>query len=66
MKYILGFLLLTAFSFKGLTQQIIKVDDALLLDYYQTQRFMEAAEYLKKNFQEPITDAKVLSSLAYT
>jgi hypothetical protein len=27
---------------------------------------MEAAEYLKKNFQEPITDAKVLSSLAYT
>jgi hypothetical protein len=43
-----------------------KVDDALLLDYYQNQRFAEAADYLKTVYTEPITDLKALSQLAYT
>jgi tetratricopeptide (TPR) repeat protein len=66
MKYILSLVLLITFYFNATAQQAQKVDDALLLDYYQTQRFMEAADYLKKNFPEPITDTKVLSSLAYS
>lgn len=47
-------------------QQAAKIDNALLLDYYQNQRFMDAANYLKKTFPEPITDAKILAQLAYT
>jgi tetratricopeptide (TPR) repeat protein len=46
--------------------QSAKTDDALLLDYYQTQRFAEAADYLKRIYPEPITDSKALSRLAYT
>lgn len=47
-------------------QQNIKIDDALLLDYYQSQRFAEAADYLKANYAEPVKDAKPLAQLAYT
>ncbi|MBB5394872.1 lipopolysaccharide assembly protein LapB [Mucilaginibacter sp. AK015] len=43
-----------------------KVDDALLLDYYQNQRFAEAADYLKSSYPEPVTDIKALGQLAYT
>lgn len=46
--------------------QSAKVDDALLLEYYQAQRYQDAANYLKKAFPEPISDVKVLSRLAYT
>nr|WP_067059111.1 hypothetical protein [Mucilaginibacter sp. L294] len=53
-------------SFIGFAQETGKVDDALLLDYYQTQRFGEAADYLKKSYTEPITNAKALGQLAYT
>src|ERR1700739_1558460 len=53
-------------SFIVFAQETTKVDDALLLDYYQTQRFGEAADYLKKNYTEPITSAKALGQLAYT
>ncbi|MBD1384535.1 hypothetical protein IDJ75_04530 [Mucilaginibacter rigui] len=53
-------------SFTGFAQQTNKVDDALLLEYYQTQRFGEAADYLKKSYAEPITNAKALGQLAYT
>jgi tetratricopeptide (TPR) repeat protein len=47
-------------------QQAPVADDALLLEYYQSQRFAEAADYLKKTYPEPITDTKVLAKLAYT
>jgi tetratricopeptide (TPR) repeat protein len=53
-------------SLTGFAQQTNKVDDALLLEYYQTQRFGEAADYLKKSYAEPITNAKALGQLAYT
>ncbi|MBS7563395.1 tetratricopeptide repeat protein [Mucilaginibacter sp. Bleaf8] len=43
-----------------------QIDNALLLDYYQNQRFIEAADYLKKIYPEPVTDGKALSQLAYT
>ncbi|MES2274645.1 MAG: hypothetical protein V4592_01400 [Bacteroidota bacterium] len=47
-------------------QQAAKADDALLLEYYQAQRYQDAADYLKKTFPEPIADIKVLARLAYT
>src|ERR1700740_995271 len=47
-------------------QQKMATDDGLLLDYYQNQRFADAADYLKKNYPEPINDSRVLGSLAYT
>lgn len=60
--FTLGLLL----SFTIAFAQQAKVDDALLLDYYQTQHYQEAVDYLKKMFPEPVTDVKVLSKLAYT
>lgn len=47
-------------------QQGVKADDALLLEYYQNQRFADAADYLKKTYPEPVTDLKILGSLAYS
>ncbi len=37
-----------------------------MLEYYQTQRFAEAADYLKKIYPEPVSDIKALTQLAYT
>jgi tetratricopeptide (TPR) repeat protein len=64
MKYILPALLLIGLSFSVSAQN--KVDDALLLDYYQNQRFADASDYLKTVYTEPVTDLKALSQLAYT
>ena len=61
MRSILLFLLI-AFS---LSPAMAQSGDALLVDYYQNQRFAEAADYLKKTYPEPISDVKILSSLAY-
>ena len=49
-----------------LAQQTGKIDDALLMEYYQSQHYSDAIDYLKKNFPEPVTDLKVLSRLAYS
>jgi tetratricopeptide (TPR) repeat protein len=48
-----------------LAQQFAQSDNSLLLDYYQTQRFDKAAEYLKKTYPEPISNIKILKALAY-
>ncbi|MDB5145075.1 MAG: cellulose synthase subunit BcsC [Mucilaginibacter sp.] len=64
MKTYLLFLILTCLTASTFAQQ--KADEALLLEYYQSQRFGEALDYLKKTYPEPVTDLKTLSSLAYT
>jgi tetratricopeptide (TPR) repeat protein len=66
MKYFIFFVITCLTSTASFAQQSYKIDDALLLDYYQTQRFGEAADYLKKVNTEPITSVKVLGQLAYT
>lgn len=66
MKANLLLFLLFGLSIPSFAQQADKSDDALLLEYYQNQRFADALDYLKKANPEPVTDAKVLSSLAYT
>jgi tetratricopeptide (TPR) repeat protein len=47
-------------------QQSSAANDSLLLDYYQNQRFAEAADYLKKTYPEPVNNVQVLGKLAYT
>ncbi|RWY50908.1 tetratricopeptide repeat protein [Mucilaginibacter gilvus] len=64
MKYMLPAMLLTCLFFNASAQT--KVDDALLLDYYQNQRFADASDYLKTVYTEPVTNLKALSQLAYT
>jgi tetratricopeptide (TPR) repeat protein len=66
MKSILICITVCLSSLMSFAQETHKIDDALLLDYYQTQRFGEAADYLKKSYAEPITSTKALGQLAYT
>jgi tetratricopeptide (TPR) repeat protein len=63
-KGILTLILISTFTLL-MAQQNTKADDSLLLEYYQTQRFSEAVDYLKKTYQEPVSDVKILSGLAY-
>lgn len=53
-------------SITSSAQQAYKSGDALLLEYYQNQRFADALDYLKKTYPEPITNSKILSSMAYS
>jgi tetratricopeptide (TPR) repeat protein len=66
MKYIpyilLSFILFTTAA----NAQSRKTDDALLLEYYQNQRFADALTYLKGIYAEPVSDINELSRLAYT
>ncbi|MFC0514325.1 tetratricopeptide repeat protein [Mucilaginibacter angelicae] len=64
MKNLIITLLLTLSVLRIHAQQA--ANDSLLLDYYQNQRFADAADYLKKAYPEPVTDLKVLAKLAYT
>jgi len=66
MKSILILLISISLITAAYGQQSTKADDALLLEYYQNQHFADAADYLKKTFSEPVTDPKILSSLAYS
>jgi tetratricopeptide (TPR) repeat protein len=63
MKQILSLIALSLLTLPAFSQQ---VNDALLLDYYQNQRYLEASNYLKSIYPEPINDIKALSRLAYT
>jgi len=65
MKFILLSTLFIFLNSHLYAQQNNKANDALLLEYYQNQRFSEAADYLKKIYPEPVTDLKALSSIAY-
>lgn len=66
MKIYLLPILVICVTNSSFAQQTEKSGDALLLEYYQNQRFADALDYIKKANPEPVTDAKVLSSLAYT
>src|ERR1700744_6757413 len=65
MKYHICFLLVLGTVSPVFAQQTTPADNALLLDYYQTQRFDKAADYLKKTYPEPINAIKILKALAY-
>lgn len=63
MKRILYLIIFSLLALPAFSQQ---VNDGLLLDYYQNQRYAEAANYLKSVYAEPVNDPKALSRLAYT
>ncbi len=65
MKYYITFFVLFALGSPVFAQRASAPDNALLLEYYQTQRFDKAADYLKKTYPEPISDIKILKALAY-
>ncbi len=46
--------------------QIKEADNMYLLDLFQSQRYIEASDYLKKVYAEPITDKKILSRFGYS
>jgi tetratricopeptide (TPR) repeat protein len=54
------------FNLVAIAQETPKANDAILLEYYQGQRYQDAEEYLKKTFPEPVTDLNILAKLAYT
>jgi tetratricopeptide (TPR) repeat protein len=66
MKPIVLLLLLSTLTIIAPAQQKQIADDALLLDYYQNQRFTDALDYLKKIYPDTVNDIKILSKLAYT
>ncbi len=65
MKYYIFLLLFINFFQPAFSQDTTKQNNVLLLDYYQNQRFDLAADYLKQNNPEPITNVKILKALAY-
>jgi tetratricopeptide (TPR) repeat protein len=65
MKMFILILITILLNTPAFAQETPKVNDALLLEYYQNERFEDAANYLKKTYPEPVTDVKILSSLAY-
>jgi tetratricopeptide (TPR) repeat protein len=46
--------------------QVKDADNLHLLDLFQNQRYIEASDYLKEVYQEPITDKKILSRFGYS
>ncbi|WP_295664628.1 hypothetical protein [uncultured Mucilaginibacter sp.] len=59
------FLMVLMFGAFSLKAQQYNINDAVLIDMYQNQRFMDAVDYLKKNCPEPVTNIKILSRFAY-
>src|ERR1700688_2980402 len=66
MKYPFLLFLLLPVCNNVFAQQTVNIDNALLLNYYQDQRFDDAYNYLKKSYPEPVNNTKALANLAYT
>lgn len=58
-----GLLCFLAFFSKAQTAQL---DKEKLFDFYQSQRYAEAASYLKSLYSDDISDLKILSQMAYS
>ncbi|MDR3024998.1 tetratricopeptide repeat protein [Chryseobacterium sp.] len=52
-------------SFNSLTAQSAKIDTEKLLEYYETQRYADAAKYLQSIYPGDTEDIKALSQIAY-
>ncbi len=64
MKNLVNFLMMTMIS-TSLLAQSITVDKEKLLEFYQTQRYAEAATYLQSIYPADTQDVKALSQIAY-
>lgn len=63
-KLLLPFLILIS-TYAVNAQTATVVDKEKLLDLFQTQRYLEAAQYLQSIYKEDTTDPKEISQLAY-
>lgn len=59
------FLFLICIFFQQAVSAQTRLDAEKLLDFYQTQRYAEAAQYLQSIYPEDTQDVKVLSQIAY-
>lgn len=64
MKIWLSFLLL-GLSFNTVTAQTTKIDTEKLLEYYENQRYADAAYYLQALYPSDTQDVKALTQIAY-
>ncbi len=62
-KLLIGILAIVSFTAQS---QVKEADNLYLLDLFQSQRYIEASDYLKKVYIEPIADKKVLSRFGYS
>ncbi|MBT2593415.1 hypothetical protein J7E50_24555 [Pedobacter sp. ISL-68] len=65
MKKLLTLLALVGLSLAGYAQNTSAVDKEKLFDFYQTQRYADAAQYLKGIYGEEVNDFKTLSQIGY-
>jgi tetratricopeptide (TPR) repeat protein len=66
MKYSYLLLLFTLATWVCRAQPSSSIDNSRLIDFYQTQRYADALNYLKSVYPEPVTDVQALSQLAYS
>ncbi|MGY0038188.1 tetratricopeptide repeat protein [Pedobacter sp. NJ-S-72] len=66
MKQLIPLLILCCSAFAATAQSAPVLDREKLLDFYQNQRFSEAAAYLQSVYSENTNDPKEISQLAYT
>ena len=66
MKQLISLLILCGSVFTSFAQPAPALDKEKLLDFYQNQRFSEAATYLHSVYNEHTDDPKELAQLAYT
>lgn len=65
MKNLFVLLLLGIFYDAASAQTVINYDKEKLLDYYQSQRYAEAADYLQSIYPADLQDVKALNQIAY-
>ncbi len=65
MKKLLTLLVLFGLNLAGYAQNKTAVDKEKLFDFYQTQRYADAAQYLKGIYGEESNDFKTLSQIGY-
>ncbi len=64
MRHFISLLIILS-VFKITKAQIINLDKEKLLEFYQSQKYKEAAEYLQSFYPENTRDVKVLTQIAY-
>ena len=65
MKKLFIFLMLWSMGFIAYSQGNAAIDKEKLFDLYQTQRYADAAQYLKSIYSEETTDIKALNQMGY-
>lgn len=65
MKKIFLFLMLISVAEVALSQDSLKFDKGKLLEYYQSQQYLEASKYLKGTYKEDTENPQELSELGY-